>query len=72
MYIPFDALSDQAHIWIYQAHRQLMPEEQEAILHKAKAFLAAWTSHGRPLQCGAKIFYDRLLGFSIAKTRKRS
>ena len=67
MYTPFEQLSDQARIWIYQASRQLTLQEQEAILQASKAFLEAWTSHGRPLQCGAAVLHHRFFVLAIEK-----
>ena len=68
MYTSFNQLSGQAHIWIYQANRQLATEEIAAILQKSKAFLEAWTSHGRPLQCGAEVLHNRFLVFAIERS----
>lgn len=53
MYIPFEQLSDQARIWIYQANRSLTLQEQEAVLQASKTLVATWTSHERPLQGSA-------------------
>ena len=67
MYIAFDQLSDQAHLWIYQADCQLSQEQEKAILQKAQNFLEAWTSHGRPLQGSALMRYNRFLLLAIEK-----
>ncbi|MHA7877982.1 MAG: hypothetical protein ACX93T_03640 [Bacteroidota bacterium] len=61
MYVPFNQLSDEARIWVYQANRPLEREEQAAILQQAQTFLAQWTSHGNPLQCSAELCYDQFL-----------
>jgi hypothetical protein len=65
MYTPFDQLSDEARIWIYQASRPFEQEEKKAILQKAQAFLAQWASHGRPLQCSAEILYDQFIILAV-------
>ena len=65
MYIPFEQLSDEARIWIYQANRSLVDEESAAILQKTKSFLAQWASHGNPLQCSADIRYDQFLILAV-------
>ena len=67
MYIPFEQLSDQAHIWIYQANRLLTLEEQEAILQASKAFVATWTSHGRSLQGSTVVLHHRFLILALEK-----
>ncbi|MEM7383243.1 MAG: hypothetical protein AAF400_02940 [Bacteroidota bacterium] len=61
MYTPFEQLSSQARIWIYQSSRPLTLQEQEAALRASKAFVAGWTSHGRSLQGSAVIRYHRFL-----------
>lgn len=67
MYIPFEQLSGQARIWIYQASRPLTLQEQEAILQASKAFVAVWTSHERPLQGSAVVLHHRFLILAIEK-----
>ena len=65
MYIPFNQLSDEARIWIYQASRSFTHTERVAMLQKTRAFLAEWTSHGHPLQCSAEIFYNQFLILAV-------
>lgn len=68
MYTSFSQLSDQAHIWIYQANRQLTNQEVETILQKSKTFLEAWNSHGRSLQCAAEVLYNRFLVLAVERS----
>ena len=68
MYTPFEKLSDQADIWIYQADQQLTPTQVNAILEQAKVFLASWSSHGRPLLASAQLKHDYFLILGIEKT----
>jgi hypothetical protein len=65
MYTPFQDLTDQAQIWIYQADRQLTAAEMDTILGQAKIFLETWSSHGRPLVASAEIRYDYFLILGI-------
>jgi hypothetical protein len=67
MYIPFDQLSDQSPIWIYQADMELSDEQIHAIMQKTKSFLENWTSHGRALQASAEIHHRRFLILGIEK-----
>lgn len=67
MYTPFQNLTDQASIWIYQADRQLDAATIQAILDRAKPFLDTWTSHGRPLLAGAEIRHTYFLILGIEK-----
>ena len=68
MYIPFEQLSDEARIWVYQANRSLVYEERAAMLQKTKSFLAQWASHGNPLQCSADILYDQYLILAVEES----
>jgi len=67
MYIPFQELSDQASIWVYQADRQLSTADEKAILEQARIFLEIWSSHGRPLQASAEIRHGYFLILGIEK-----
>jgi len=68
MYTPFDQLSDEARIWIYQASRPFAHEEKKAILQAAQEFLEQWVSHGLPLQCSAEILYDQFLILAVEES----
>ena len=65
MYTPFDQLSDEARIWIYQANRPFEQEEEKAILKKTQVFLEQWASHGHPLQCSTTILYNQFLILAV-------
>ena len=68
MYIPFEQLSDEARVWVYQANRSLVHEEKAGILQQTKAFLAQWTAHGSPLHCSAAILYDQFLILAVEES----
>jgi hypothetical protein len=68
MYIPFQELSDQASVWIYQADRQLNATEEQVIVEQTKKFLESWSSHGRPLQASMEIRHGYFLILGIEKT----
>ena len=68
MYRPFNQLSDEARIWVYQASRSLEDEEKAKMLQKAQAFLEQWTSHGSPLQCSAEVFYNQFLILAVEES----
>ena len=67
MYQPFQTLSPQAFLWIYQAQRKLSNSEQANILERVQHFATEWTSHGRPLAAGAELRHDYLLLIGIEK-----
>ena len=70
MYVPFEQLPDEASVWIYQASRSLEPQEQDVVLQTYSVFLSNWSSHGKPLQGSAKVFYDRFLVIAAEESLK--
>ena len=68
MYIPFEQLSDEARIWVYQASRPLVQQEREKVLQEAQSFLAQWASHGNPLQCSATIMHNQFLILAVEES----
>ena len=68
MYIPFEQLSDEARIWVYQASRPLSQQEQTSMLQKALSFLTQWVSHGNPLQSSAALLYDQFLILAVEES----
>ena len=68
MYIPFEQLSAEARIWVYQAGRPLTQQECEEVLREAQNFLAQWASHGNPLQCSATILHNQFLVLAVEES----
>jgi len=68
MYVPFNQLSDEARIWVYQASRPLGQEEKKLILQKTRDFLAQWASHGHPLQSSVEILQDQFLVLAVEES----
>ena len=68
MYIPFEQLSDEARLWIYQANRLLTQEERISILQKSLTFLTKWVSHGNPLQSSAALLHDQFLVLAVEES----
>lgn len=65
MYIPFEKISDQAKVWVYQANRKLNAEEINIIENKAKEFLENWAAHGKALSGSAKTFHNQFLLIAV-------
>jgi hypothetical protein len=42
-------LPDHSRVWVYQADRALLADEQALILSKGKAFTSTWAAHGHEL-----------------------
>ena len=49
MFVPFDSLPESARVWVYQADRELQPEQVDIIESNATEFLKQWAAHGAPL-----------------------
>lgn len=61
MLVPFEKLSAQSKIWIYQSDRKLNESELKFIKGKTEAFLVEWTAHGNSLQAGIQILYEQFI-----------
>lgn len=57
----FKELPDNSRVWIYQSNRKLSDNEVAAISIKTNAFLEQWTSHGKDLDAGFEIKYNRFI-----------
>lgn len=61
MLVPFEKLPDTSRIWIYQANRKFTDEELIDIQSQLDRFIQEWTAHGRDLQAGYDIKYNRFI-----------
>lgn len=61
MFIPFDNLTPNARLWVYQANRALTADEAATIEAALQPALANWAAHGRPLLASARITAGRFL-----------
>ena len=57
--------SENSRVWIYQADRNLAPEELNAIQERLDAFTASWEAHGKVLKAAAAIQYNRFIIFMV-------
>lgn len=65
MYVPFDELSQQARIWVYQSDRRLSEAEVSLIEEAAPAFLEGWATHGKPLKASYRMFHNQFLVIGV-------
>ncbi|MBQ4915667.1 ABC transporter ATPase [Maribacter sp. MMG018] len=65
MLVDFDTLSDSSRVWIYQANRSFTPEELVQIKEELNAFIENWTAHGKDLEAGYEIRYNRFLVIAL-------
>lgn len=61
MLIPFQSLSPNSRIWIYQSSRVFSQEEQSMLKSETETFLTQWTAHGYTLQAAMHLAFDRFL-----------
>jgi len=59
--VTFDALPNDARLWIFAADRVLTTDESHALLQEVDSFLAQWKAHGHPLTVSREWKYDRFL-----------
>ena len=65
MLINFDELPENSRIWIYQSNRKLSDSEILSIETKIITFLNSWTAHGKNLEAGYEIKYNRFIVFGL-------
>lgn len=65
MYTPFEQISENARVWIYQSNRQLTPTEQDFISGSAKQFCQQWAAHGSGLQATYQLIHDHFLVLAV-------
>ena len=61
MMTDFKNLPDDSKIWIYQSNRKLSDDEVLEISAKTESFLNEWTAHGKDLDAGFEIRYNRFI-----------
>lgn len=61
MFIPFDQITPDARLWVYQASRPLAAEEAAAIDTAIRPALDGWAAHGHPLLASATVVAGRFL-----------
>lgn len=61
----FDALPDDARLWVFAAERALEPDERTELLGEVDAFLDTWNAHGAPLTAARRLEDDRFLMVAV-------
>ncbi|WP_375585035.1 hypothetical protein [Cyclobacterium xiamenense] len=65
MYVPFEQMSEEARIWVYQADRPFEEEEKTWIISKLVSFCNQWNSHGTQLPTSFDIKYDQFIVLAV-------
>ena len=61
MYIPFDQISLESRIWIYQSDRALTSSEENIISTKLQAFTDSWQVHAKNMEASFAILYRHFI-----------
>lgn len=65
MLIPFEELSLESKIWIYQSNRKFSDDEIAEIEVDLQHFMQNWAAHGTILDCGYQIKYNRFIIIAV-------
>ena len=65
MYIPFENLSEESKVWIYQSNRKFSDEEVLEIDSDLKLFVENWSAHGTSLEASFDIRYNRFIVLAV-------
>lgn len=63
--VPFNALPDDARLWVFAASDPVTGESAESLLNAVDEWLADWKAHGEPLTCGRDWRDDRFLAIGV-------
>ncbi len=65
MFIPFDNISADARVWVYQISRALNADEMKLVESTMEAFCQAWQAHGAPLATSYQLAHDQFLILAV-------
>lgn len=65
MYKPFEEMSDNSRIWIYQSNRKFADEEIQEIEKILLDFTTNWAAHATPLDTSFTIKYNRFIVLAV-------
>ncbi len=69
MLIEFEGLPDNARVWIYQSNRPFSEEELIELRPLLDEFLKQWTAHGKDLQAGYDLPYNRFIVLGLDESQ---
>ena len=65
MIVHFDALPQDARVWIYQSNREFSDREVVQISDRIETFMATWKRHGDDLKTSYVIKYKQFIVFGV-------
>ena len=63
--VSFDALPDDARVWVFGAASQLTDAASTRLLDAVDEFLGQWNAHGSPLVCARELRDGRFLAIGV-------
>ena len=63
--VMFEALPDDARVWVFGAQAALSPESEASLLRHVDAYLGDWSAHGMPLTCAREWRDGRFLVIGV-------
>jgi len=61
MLVDFKELPNTSRVWVYQCSRSFSEEELKQITQELDLFISEWTAHGKDLNAGYEIRYNRFI-----------
>jgi hypothetical protein len=61
MFVPFQSISPDARIWIYQADRKFTSEEKNSIGNYLQSFTQQWSAHNQALKTSFDLRHDQFI-----------
>ena len=65
MYIPFEELSAESRVWIYQGSRPFTSHEEELVGNELNVFCEQWNAHGQALKSSFRIEKNQFVIMSV-------
>jgi len=65
MYVPFEKLSPESRVWIYQGSRPFTPNEEELVSKALKSFCEKWDTHGQALKSSYRIEKNQFVMMAV-------
>ncbi|MBC5863354.1 ABC transporter ATPase [Flavobacterium turcicum] len=65
MYVPFENLTEESRIWIYQSNRKFSDAEFAEIETAVQSFLNEWAAHGTSLEASYQLKYNRFIILAV-------
>lgn len=65
MLVPFEELSNDARIWIFQSNRLMSDAEQLQLINSTQQFVNEWTAHNQTLKASCVIMHNYFLIIAV-------